>query len=107
MLTQMEFTNIKESDDGVNAWPLIESASAEGASFDFIISDWNMPEMSGIELLKKVRSTDHSSKIPFIMVTAESEKDNLVMAVKEGVSDFITKPFTFEILQAKMNKIFK
>lgn len=107
MLVQMEFTNIVEANDGDVAWPMIESAHAEGVPFQFIISDWNMPELSGIELLKLIRTSAHSSQLPFLMITAETDKENLVLAVKEGVSDFIPKPFTVEVLQEKMSKIFK
>ena len=106
MLTQIGFTNISEADDGATAWPLIEGAIAEGKPFEFIVSDWNMPQMSGLDLLKNVRSTAGLEKLPFLMITAEAEQGNVVIAVKAGVSNFIVKPFSAQILKEKIDKIF-
>ena len=72
---------------------------------DFIISDWNMPTMSGLELLKAVRTDEELNKTPFLMVTAEALKENVVEAVKAGVNNYIVKPFTAEILEEKIKKI--
>lgn len=107
MLGQIGFTNITEADDGATAWPMIESASKEGAPYEFIISDWNMPQMSGLDLLKKVRATPGMEKLPFLMITAEAEQGNVVIAVKAGVSNFIVKPFSPQVLKEKIDKIFK
>ena len=74
MLSQIGFTNIQEADDGATAWPLIESAIKEGKPFEFIVSDWNMPQMSGLDLLKRVRETNGLEKLPFLMITAEAEQ---------------------------------
>lgn len=103
----MGYNNLLESDDGINAWPLIEAAQKEGSPFDFIVSDWNMPEMSGIDLLIKIRSTPGLEKLPFLMITAETDAENLVAAEKEGVSGFIKKPFTIDHLKEKMGEMFK
>lgn len=107
MLTQMGFTNIHEADDGATAWPLIQSAQAANEPFEFILSDWNMPGMSGLDLLKNMRSNDKVKDTPFLMITAEAEQGNVVIAVKAGVSNFIVKPFSAQVLQEKINKIFK
>ncbi|NTV54455.1 MAG: response regulator, partial [Syntrophaceae bacterium] len=74
---------------------------------DFVISDWNMPNMSGLELLKAVRADEELKELPFLMVTAEALKDNIVAAVKAGVSNYIVKPFTAEVLNEKIEKIVK
>ncbi len=106
MLTQVGFTNISEADDGATAWPLIEGAIKEGKPFEFILSDWNMPQLNGLELLKKVRATPGMEKLPFLMITAEAEQGNVVIAVKAGVSNFIVKPFSAQVLKEKIDKIF-
>lgn len=106
MLTQVGFTNITEADDGATAWPMIQSAIKEGKPYEFILSDWNMPQMSGLDLLKNVRSTEGLEKLPFLMITAEAEQGNVVIAVKAGVSNFIVKPFSAQVLKEKIDKIF-
>ena len=106
MLGQIGFTNITQADDGSTAWPLIEKANQEGIPYEFILSDWNMPKMSGLDLLKKMRATDEFKKTPFLMITAEAEQGNVVIAVKAGVSNFIVKPFSAQVLKEKIDKIF-
>jgi two-component system chemotaxis response regulator CheY len=106
MLTQTGFTNISEADDGATAWPLIQGAIKDGVPFEFIVSDWNMPQMSGLDLLKNVRSTPGLEKLPFLMITAEAEQGNVVIAVKAGVSNFIVKPFSAQVLKDKIDRIF-
>ena len=107
MLGQIGFTNITEADDGATAWPLMEKATADGIPYEFIVSDWNMPQMSGLDLLKKVRATPGLEKLPFLMITAEAEQGNVVIAVKAGVSNFIVKPISPAVLKEKIDKIFK
>jgi two-component system chemotaxis response regulator CheY len=107
MLGQIGFKNITEADDGASAWPLIQAAIKEGKPFEFILSDWNMPQMSGLDLLKNVRETPGLEKLPFLMITAEAEQGNVVIAVKAGVSNFIVKPFSAQVLKEKIDKIFK
>lgn len=102
ILLQLGFKNIIEADDGTTAWEILE----KGEPVDLIISDWNMPKMTGIELLKKVRSDDRFKDLPFLMVTAEAQKENIVEAVKYRVSQYIVKPFTPETLKEKLEKIF-
>ena len=102
LLKQGGFENVVEAEDGVAALKILKSQQV-----DFIISDWNMPNMSGLELLKAVRSDDELKALPFLMVTAEALKDNVVAAVKAGVSNYIVKPFTAEVLNEKIEKIVK
>jgi two-component system chemotaxis response regulator CheY len=104
-LNQFGFTNISEADDGVPANKMIQDAAKTPEPFEFIISDWNMPGMTGIDLLKQVRSNEATKKLPFLMVTAESEQSNVVTAIKAGVSNYIVKPFTPDALKAKIEKI--
>ncbi|WP_127717430.1 response regulator [Halobacteriovorax sp. HLS] len=106
MLTQIGFTNISEADDGATAWPMIQDALGTDAPYEFIVSDWNMPQMSGLDLLKHVRDTEELKKLPFLMITAEAEQGNVVIAVKAGVSNFIVKPFSAAVLKDKIEKIF-
>ncbi len=93
--------NITEAVDGVDAL-----AKLEKGDFNFIISDWNMPNMMGIDFLKAVRSSDKLKGIPFLMVTAEAKRENVIEAAKAGVSQYIVKPFTVESLEEKLKAIF-
>lgn len=106
MLTQIGFTNIDQADDGATAWPKIQQAYEAGEPYEFIVSDWNMPGMSGLDLLKNVRATEEYKALPFLMITAEAEQGNVVIAVKAGVSNFIVKPFSAQVLKEKIDKIF-
>jgi two-component system, chemotaxis family, chemotaxis protein CheY len=101
LLKQLGFSNILEADDGTTGLEAIRSQKV-----DFIISDWNMPKMTGLELLKTVRSDPALKDIPFLMVTAEAEKENIIQAVQAGVSNYVVKPFTAEVLKQKIEKIF-
>ncbi len=100
LLKQSGYENVTEAEDGVAAMSVLKSTK-----IDFVISDWNMPNMTGIELLRAVRSDNELGAMPFLMVTAESLKDNVVEAVKAGVSNYIVKPFTAEVLGEKIDKI--
>lgn len=101
ILVQLGYKNIVEADDGATAVDVLKQEKV-----DMIISDWNMPKMTGLELLKHVRSTEGIKDTPFIMVTAEAQQDNIILAVKAKVSQYIVKPFTAETLGEKINKIF-
>jgi two-component system chemotaxis response regulator CheY len=101
ILRQLNFANIIEADDGSTA---LETLQRE--KIDLVVSDWNMPKMTGLELLKAVRSDDALKHIPFLMVTAEAQQENIIEAVKSGVSNYIVKPFTAETLSQKINQIF-
>jgi two-component system chemotaxis response regulator CheY len=102
LLKQGGFENVAEAEDGAAALKVLKSQPV-----DFVISDWNMPNMSGLELLKAVRADEELKEMPFLMVTAEALKDNVVAAVKAGVSNYIVKPFTAEVLNEKIEKIVK
>ena len=102
ILKQLGFKNLVEADDGTTAWELLESQE-----IDLIISDWNMPKMTGLELLKKVRASTQYQKAPFLMVTAEAQKQNVIEAVQAGVSNYVVKPFTAEAISDKLTKILK
>jgi two-component system, chemotaxis family, chemotaxis protein CheY len=106
MLGQIGFTNITEADDGATGLPKILEATELGEPYEFIVSDWNMPQLSGLELLKKLRADDTYKALPFLMITAEAEQGNVVIAVKAGVSNFIVKPFSAQVLKEKIDKIF-
>ncbi|HNS55490.1 MAG TPA: response regulator [Smithellaceae bacterium] len=100
LLKQGGYEDIVEAEDGVMALKALKSQK-----IDFIVSDWNMPNMTGLELLKAVRADAELAKTPFLMVTAEALQDNVVAAVKAGVSNYIVKPFTAEVLNEKIKKI--
>ncbi|SIO38164.1 MULTISPECIES: chemotaxis response regulator CheY [Halodesulfovibrio] len=101
ILRQLGFTNIVEADDGTTAWEVLNKDRIE-----FIISDWNMPQMTGIELLRKVRGSEEFADLPFLMVTAEAQQENIIEAVQAKVSNYVVKPFTAEIMKQKIDKIF-
>jgi two-component system, chemotaxis family, chemotaxis protein CheY len=101
ILKQLNFSNIIEADDGSTA---LEALQRE--KVDFVISDWHMPKMTGLELLKAIRADDALKHIPFMMVTAESQQEIILEAIKEGVSNYIVKPFMAETLNQKINQIF-
>jgi two-component system chemotaxis response regulator CheY len=101
-LRQIGFTQIEEAEDGQKAFDRLMSEK-----FDFVVSDWNMPNMTGIDLLRKVRAEPTLKHLPFLMVTAEAKQENVVEAIKAGVSNYIVKPFTVATLQEKIAKIFK
>ena len=100
LLKQVGYEDIVEAEDGVMALKALKSQK-----IDVIVSDWNMPNMTGLELLKAVRADAELAKTPFLMVTAEALQDNVVAAVKAGVNNYIVKPFTAEVLNEKIKKI--
>jgi two-component system, chemotaxis family, chemotaxis protein CheY len=101
ILVQLGYKNIIEADDGTAALSILNNER-----IDLIVSDWNMPKMTGLDLLKAVRSNEATARTPFIMVTAEAQQDNIIQAVKARVSQYIVKPFTAETMQEKLNKVF-
>lgn len=103
LLKQNGYGNVIEAEDGQKAYATLQSVT----DIEMIISDWNMPNMTGLELLKTVRSDPKVKHLPFLMVTAEAEKENIIEAVKSGVSNYVVKPFTGAVLQEKMDKIFQ
>ena len=100
VLNELGYSNVTEADDGSTALPLLR----DGA-FDFLITDWNMPGMPGLELLKAVRANEKLAKMPVLMLTAEAQRDQIVAAAKAGVSGYIIKPFTADVLKKKLTAI--
>ena len=98
---QLGFENVIEADDGTTALEALKKNE-----IDMIVSDWNMPKMTGLELLKTVRASDEYKDIPFLMVTSEASKQNVLDAVQAGVSNYVVKPFTAEQIFDKLEKIF-
>ena len=100
LLHDLGYANVAEADDGKTALPLLENGS-----FDFLITDWNMPGMPGLDLLKAVRSNDRLKKLPVLMLTAEAKREQIVEAAQAGVSGYVIKPFTAVTLKEKIDKI--
>lgn len=102
LLRDLGFTNTSEADDGLTALPMLQ-----GGKYDFLVTDWNMPGMQGIDLLKAVRADAELASMPVLMVTAESKKDQIVEAAQAGVNGYVVKPFTAATLKEKIDKIFE
>ena len=102
IMKQLGFANVEEAENGQDA---LDKLRAD--TFGFVISDWNMPVMTGIDLLRAIRADEKLKALPVLMVTAEAQKENLIEAIQAGVSNYIVKPFSAEVVQEKMNKIFK
>ena len=102
LLNDLGYTNTAEADDGSTAL----TALAQG-SFDFVVTDWNMPGMTGIELLKAIRTDPKLAHLPVLMVTAEAKREQIIEAAQSGVNGYIIKPFTAQTLQEKLQKIFE
>ncbi len=102
LLRDLGFTNTAEADDGQTALPMLQNGK-----FDFLVTDWNMPGMQGIDLLKNVRADANLSSLPVLMVTAESKRDQIVEAAEAGVNGYVVKPFTAAVLKEKIDKIFE
>ena len=100
LMKQLGYTNMVEAEDGKQALDMLQKDS----SIEFVISDWNMPNMTGLELLQAVRADEKLKKLPFLMVTAEAEQENIMAAVKSGVSNYVIKPFTALTLQEFLPK---
>ena len=102
LLNDLGYTNTAVADDGSTAL----TALAQG-SFDFVVTDWNMPGMTGIELLKAIRADDRFKTLPVLMVTAEAKREQIIEAAQNGVNGYIIKPFTAQTLEEKLGKIFE
>ncbi|BET96628.1 MULTISPECIES: chemotaxis response regulator CheY [Xenorhabdus] len=102
LLKELGFNNVDEAQDGAEALTKLRTAE-----FDFVISDWNMPNIDGLELLKTIRSEEKLAALPVLMVTAEAKKENIIAAAQAGASGYVVKPFTAAILEEKLNKIFE
>lgn len=102
LLRDLGFSNTQEADDGLTGLPMLQSGS-----FDFLITDWNMPGMTGIDLLKAVRADERLRDLPILMVTAEAKRDQIIEAAQAGVNGYVVKPFTAAVLKEKIDKIFE
>ena len=99
-LSRGGYTDVVEAEDGVDAW-----AKLQGGGFNFIITDWNMPNMSGLELVNAIRESEKFKQIPIIMVTTRSVKDDIVAAMKAGANNYVVKPFTPDTLKEKIASV--
>ena len=102
LLRDLGFSNADEADDGNTALPMLQTGK-----YDFLVTDWNMPGMTGIELLQHVRADDNLKTLPVLMVTAEAKRDQIVAAAQAGVNGYVVKPFTAAVLKEKIEKIFE
>ena len=102
LLRDLGFTNTAEADDGTSALPMLKAGG-----FDFLVTDWNMPGMTGIDLLKAVRADPNLASLPVLMVTAEAKRDQIVAAAQAGVNGYVVKPFTAQTLKEKLDRIFE
>jgi len=102
LLRDLGFTNTQEADDGSTGLPMLQSGN-----YDFLITDWNMPGMTGLDLLKAVRADSKLAKLPVLLVTAESKREQIIEAAQAGVNGYVVKPFTATTLEEKISKIFE
>ena len=100
LLNDLGYANVVEADDGNSAWPLLQAGG-----IDFLVTDWNMPGMPGLDLLKAVRADPKLAKMPVLMLTAEAKREQIVEAAQAGVSGYVIKPFTAITLKEKIDKI--
>jgi two-component system, chemotaxis family, chemotaxis protein CheY len=102
LLKELGFANVDEAEDGA-----IALQKLQGGGFDFVVSDWNMPNMDGLTLLQTIRATPTLKHLPVLMITAEAKKENIIAAAQAGASGYIVKPFTSATLSEKLQKIFE
>jgi two-component system chemotaxis response regulator CheY len=102
LLKELGFTNVEEAEDGVTGLHKLRSST-----FQFVVSDWNMPNMTGIEMLRAIRADAALKHLPVLMVTAEAKKENIIEAAQAGASGYVVKPFTAATLEEKLNKVFE
>ena len=100
LLDDLGYSNVTEADDGKTALPMLQAGN-----FDFLITDWNMPGMPGLDLIKAVRADARLAKMPVLMLTAEAKRDQIIEAAQAGVNGYVIKPFTAETLKEKLDKI--
>ncbi|HLU79974.1 MAG TPA: chemotaxis response regulator CheY [Burkholderiaceae bacterium] len=102
LLKDLGFENVDEAEDGAMGLEKLRNGN-----FDFVVSDWNMPNLDGLEMLKAIRADPNLSKLPVLMVTAEAKKENIIAAAQAGANGYVVKPFTAATLEEKLNKIFE
>lgn len=101
LLKELGFTNVEEAEDGQDALNKLRAGN-----FEFVVSDWNMPNLDGLEMLKEIRQDNALKELPVLMVTAEAKKENIIAAAQAGANGYVVKPFTAATLEEKLNKIF-
>ena len=102
LLKDLGFENVDEAEDGAIALDRLRNGS-----FDFVVSDWNMPNLDGLSMLQQIRADPALSSLPVLMVTAEAKKENIIAAAQAGANGYVVKPFTAAVLEEKLNKIFE
>ncbi|HEU0229199.1 MAG TPA: chemotaxis response regulator CheY [Burkholderiaceae bacterium] len=102
LLKDLGYENVDEAEDGAMALEKLHTGN-----FDFVVSDWNMPNMDGLSMLKAIRADEQLARLPVLMVTAEAKKENIIAAAQAGASGYVVKPFTAATLEEKLNKIFE
>lgn len=102
LLNDLGFSNTEEADDGQTALPMLKTGN-----YDFLVTDWNMPGMDGLTLLKTIRADENLGQIPVLMITAEARREQIVIAAEAGVNGYVIKPFTATTLKEKIDKIFE
>ena len=102
LLKELGFTNVEEAEDGKQALEFLNQGS-----FELVISDWNMPNLDGLEMLRRVRANPATATLPVLMVTAEAKKENIIAAAQAGASGYVVKPFTAAVLEEKLGKVFE
>ena len=102
LLKELGFENVEEAEDGQEALTKLRAGG-----FEFVVSDWNMPNLDGLEMLKEIRQDPKLSSLPVLMVTAEAKKENIIAAAQAGANGYVVKPFTAATLEEKLNKIFE
>lgn len=102
LLKDLGYDNVDEAEDGAQGLEKLR-----GGSFDFVVSDWNMPNMDGLAMLQSIRADPNLAKLPVLMVTAEAKKENIIAAAQAGANGYVVKPFTAATLEEKLNKIFE
>lgn len=102
LLKDLGYTNVDEAEDGV-----MGLAKLKSGGFEFVVSDWNMPNMDGLTMLQHIRADPELSKLPVLMVTAEAKKENIIAAAQAGANGYVVKPFTAATLDEKLSKIFE
>ncbi|MCK8067269.1 chemotaxis response regulator CheY [Cobetia sp. 1CM21F] len=102
LLKELGFINVEEAEDGQQALEFLNQGS-----FELVISDWNMPNLDGLEMLRRVRANPATTTLPVLMVTAEAKKENIIAAAQAGASGYVVKPFTAAVLEEKLGKVFE
>lgn len=102
LLKELGYSNVEEAEDGV-----VALSKLKGGDFEFVVSDWNMPNMDGLTMLKTIRADPELQSLPVLMVTAEAKKENIIAAAQAGANGYVVKPFTAATLDEKLSKIFE